>query len=108
RAEPRMLVGVNDGRSMPRGHGDWCDFGTEVAGACGGFSAMLARERVGVRLVAGDAVLPGEDLGGFSHQQAAKGTGKPVAKHPVDQREGAHAMAPSSFRRLDEIRHTTH
>ena len=68
----------------------------------------LALERVGVRLLARDAVLPRQHLGRLSHDQIRQRAEEAVAVHRVDEREVAHLVAPARVFAVDQIRHAAH
>ena len=72
------------------------DLVAEAAGGDRRAGAPLRLERVGVRLLARDPVLPREHLRRLAHDHAAERAGEAVAVHRVDEREVAPSCGPSA------------
>ena len=92
-----MLVGVEHYLALAGLLDDWQDLGLEFALGDGGQSPALGLDGEGILLLAGDAVLFGQVLGGDAHVADAEGVGED-GDHGIDRRGVAHAGAGTQRR----------
>ena len=100
RAVPRMLVGSQTVTGLPRAPPDRRDLACEVTGLLRGLRLALTLEREGIGLVARDAVLPRQHLGGLAHDEVRQRIGEAVAVHRVDELGNGPSCGPSARRWL--------